>query len=79
MTASESAGLYWKIALLTLPPAVTPANDPTTNQTASRQLTLPSLRWIAVPMIALAKRWNWSVPTAMMPRTPKLMSAGVRM
>ena len=67
------------MARLTVPPAVTPTSEPTTNQTASRTLTLPSLLWIVVPMIALANRWNWSVPTAMMPRTPKLMSAGVRM
>ena len=79
MTASQSAGLYWKIARLTVPPAVTPTNEPTTNHTASRTLTLPSFLWMAVPMMALANRWNWSVPTAMMPRTPKLMSAGVRM
>ena len=43
---AESAGLCAKMARLTVPPAVTPTSEPTTNQAASRTLTLPSLRWI---------------------------------
>ena len=49
---------------------------PTRNVIARATLTLPSLLWITVPMIALANMWNRSVPTARMPLIPALIRAG---
>ena len=49
------------------------------NTMASGTEMLPSLRWMTLPMIALAKMWNRSVPTARMPLMPALISAGVMM
>ena len=46
---------------------------------ASFTETLPSFLCTVVPMMALAKIWNTSVPTARMPLTPAAMSAGVMM
>ena len=46
---------------------------------ASGTETLPSLRWMTLPMIALAKMWKRSVPTARMPLMPADMRAGAMM
>ena len=46
---------------------------------ASLTDTLPSFLWTVVPMMALAKMWNRSVPTARMPLTPAAIRAGVMM
>ena len=40
---------------------------------------LPNLRCRTEPMIALAKMWNRSVPTARIPLTPALIRAGAMM
>ena len=56
-----------------------PPTAPIRKVTASGTETLPSLRWITLPMIALAKMWNRSVPTARMPLIPALISAGAMM
>ena len=56
-----------------------PAPDPTRKAMASFTDTLPSFLCTVVPMMALAKMWNRSVPTARMPLTPAAMSAGVMM
>ena len=46
---------------------------------ASLVETLPSFLCTVVPMMALAKMWNRSVPTAKIPFTPAAISAGVMM
>ena len=56
-----------------------PPPEPTRNAIASLTETLPSFLCTVVPMIALAKMWNTSVPTARMPLTPAAISAGVMM
>ena len=52
---------------------------PIRKTTASGTETLPSLRWMTLPMMALAKMWKRSVPTARMPLMPALISAGAMM
>ncbi len=61
------------------PPMKVPAMEPMRKASASFTDTLPSFLWIVVPMMALAKIWNRSVPTARMPLTPAAMRAGVMM
>ena len=56
-----------------------PPPEPTRNAIASFTETLPSFLCTVVPMIALAKMWKTSVPTARIPLTPAAMSAGVMM
>ena len=79
MNISESSGSLLYRPLLIAPPTNVPAPEPTRNATASFTDTLPSFLCTVVPMIALAKMWNRSVPTARMPLTPAAISAGVMM
>ncbi len=61
------------------PPMKVPTPEPTRKARASFPDTLPSFLCTVVPMMALAKMWKRSVPTARMPFTPAAMSAGVMM
>jgi hypothetical protein len=79
MKASLSTGLISYRTRLITPPPVAPMMAPIRKTTASGTETLPSLRWITLPMIALAKMWNRSVPTARMPLMPALIRAGAMM
>ena len=63
--------------LLIAPPIKVPPMEPTRKATASLAETLPSFLWTVVPIIALAKIWKRSVPTARIPLTPTAISAGV--
>ena len=56
-----------------------PIMEPNKKATASLPETLPSFLCTVVPMMALAKMWKRSVPTARMPFTPTAISAGVIM
>ncbi len=79
MNSSESSGSLLYRPLLMAPPMNVPPPEPMRKNTASFTDTLPSFLCTVVPMMALAKMWKRSVPTARMPLTPAAMSAGVMM
>ena len=62
-----------------MPPSVAPVSEPIRKVTARETEIFPSFRWRTLPMIALAKIWKRSVPTARIPLTPALIRAGAMM
>ena len=64
MNSSESRGSALYRPLLMAPPITVPTPEPTKKAMASLVETLPSFLCTVVPMMALAKMWNRSVPTA---------------
>ncbi len=79
MKASLMTGFRSYSQRFNMPPQVDPTMAPMRNTAARGTETLPSLRWMTLPMMALAKMWKRSVPTARMPLMPALISAGAMM